>query len=137
MQLVVQTEYGITRTWYWPLTAPFQPFRRERQVIGPQTTVDDLEARRSGDKEAQVKKINPNATNMTLQGDDDVASERERITSSDATNSPPVISMASKRFGNKFAVRDVSIAVGSGEILVLLGLNVDGKMTLVNCVLGL
>jgi len=99
--------------------------------------VDDLEARRSGDKEAQVKKINPNATNMTLQGDDDVASERERITSSDATNSPPVISMASKRFGNKFAVRDVSIAVGSGEILVLLGLNVDGKMTLVNCVLGL
>jgi len=134
VQLVVQTEYGISRTWYWPLVAPFQRFRRGPQVIGPQTTADDSEA---GHSEAQIERIRSNATNITLQGDNDVASERERTTSGGGTNFPLAISMACKRFGNKFAIRDVSIAVGSGEVLALVGPNGAGKTTLVNCVLGL
>ena len=70
-------------------------------------------------------------------GDDDVASERDRVTSGSASDSALVISMARKRFGKKLAVKDISIAVGSGEILALLGPNGAGKTTLVSCVLGL
>lgn len=76
-------------------------------------------------------------TSKSAYGDDDVASERERITSGGAGDSALVISLARKRFGKKLAVRDVSIAVDSGEILALLGPNGAGKTTLVSCVLGL
>jgi len=76
-------------------------------------------------------------TSKSAYGDDDVISERERVTSGNASDSALVISLARKRFEEKLAVRDVSIAVRAGEILALLGPNGAGKTTLVNCVLGL
>jgi ABC-2 type transport system ATP-binding protein len=42
-----------------------------------------------------------------------------------------------KRFGPVTAVADVSLAVGAGEVLGLLGANGAGKTTAVDCILGL
>jgi ABC-2 type transport system ATP-binding protein len=42
-----------------------------------------------------------------------------------------------KRFGPVRAVADVSLAVGAGEVLGLLGANGAGKTTTVDCILGL
>jgi ABC-type multidrug transport system ATPase subunit len=81
--------------------------------------------------------VNSTETADIQYGDDDVASERDRVTSGSASDSALVISMARKRFGKKLAVKDISIAVRSGEILALLGPNGAGKTTLVSCVLGL
>lgn len=76
-------------------------------------------------------------TSTSHYGDDDVALERDRVTSGSAGDSALIISMARKRFGKKLAVKDVSIAIDSGEILALLGPNGAGKTTLISCILGL
>ena len=84
----------------------------------------------------QVERISSIVTKSS-ERDADVTSERERVTSGNARNAALIISMACKRFGETFAVKDVSIEVGKGEILALLGPNGAGKSTLINCVLGL
>lgn len=127
---MIQTEYGVSRPWYWPIIAPFEKIRHKKEVIQP----SDIE---SGQSVPKVEKVTSNMTSKSAYGDDDVASERERVTSGGAGDSALVISLARKRFGKKLAVRDVSIAVDSGEILALLGPNGAGKTTLVSCVLGL
>ena len=43
----------------------------------------------------------------------------------------------SKRFGNFYANRDISLTVNKGEVLTLLGENGAGKSTLMNILIGL
>jgi ABC-type lipoprotein export system ATPase subunit len=126
---VIQTEYGVSRPWYWPIIAPFEKFRHKKEVIGP----SDVESQPT----PKIEKITSNMTSPSTYGDEDVASERDRVTSGDASDSALIISLARKRFGKKLAVNDVSIAIDKGEILALLGPNGAGKTTLVSCVLGL
>jgi ABC-type lipoprotein export system ATPase subunit len=132
--LVIQTEYGISRPWYWPFIAPFEGLRRKREII--KSSSSDLEAATQTEIVQGVEKV-PSSTPSSSTEDSDVSSERDRITSGNAQDSALIISMARKRFANKLAVKDISIAVGAGEILALLGPNGAGKTTLVNCVLGL
>ena len=136
---MIQTEYGVSRPWYWPFIAPFERFRNRREVIAPSTTTDlaALEAARQSQEVPKTQRILSNETTTSTYGDDDVSLERERVTSGSADESSLVISMARKRFDKKLAVRDVSVSVDGGEILALLGPNGAGKTTLVNCVLGL
>lgn len=76
-------------------------------------------------------------TSQSTYGDDDVSSKLDRVDNGIEGDSALIISMARKRFGKILAVKDISVSVGSGEILALLGPNGAGKTTLVNCVLGL
>lgn len=133
---MIQTEYGVSRPWYWPFIAPFAQFRHKRETI-QSSPKPDLEAARPHDATVpKVKNISTNEIHSTG-GDDDVTSERDRISSGSANDFPLIISMARKRFGKILAVNDVSVTIGSGKILALLGPNGAGKTTLVNCVLGL
>ena len=43
----------------------------------------------------------------------------------------------SKRFGNFYANKDISLTVNKGEVLTLLGENGAGKSTLMNILIGL
>ena len=43
----------------------------------------------------------------------------------------------SKRFGNFYANKDISLSVNRGEVLTLLGENGAGKSTLMNILIGL
>ena len=61
VQLFIQTEHGISRTWCWLLIAPFERFRRGPQAIGRQTTADDSDAGRFGGRY-------PNRTLRGIQG---------------------------------------------------------------------
>ena len=47
------------------------------------------------------------------------------------------ISHVSKRYGEKEALRDVSLQLSQGEIVGLFGENGAGKTTLMKCILGL
>ena len=138
---MIQTEYGISRPWYWPFIAPFARFRRHRETIQPIQPPAQPDSAAPADvatdAPTDVEKVASNMTSKSAYGDDDVASERDRVTSGNADDSALIISLARKRFAEKLAVRDISIAVRAGEILALLGPNGAGKTTLVNCVLGL
>ena len=43
----------------------------------------------------------------------------------------------SKRFGDFYANKDISLTVNNGEVLTLLGENGAGKSTLMNILIGL
>jgi branched-chain amino acid transport system ATP-binding protein len=47
------------------------------------------------------------------------------------------IANVSKRFGSFYALRDVSLEVPTGKIVLLIGPNGSGKSTLINCVSGI
>lgn len=136
---MIQTEYGISRPWYWPFIAPFERFRTRREKIKYATAEKDVEsARTPGEMVADASKITTNITSQsTAFGYSDVTSSSEQAISGSEDRPALVISRAHKRFGNKLAVKEVSISVGSGKILALLGPNGAGKTTLINCVLGL
>ena len=136
--MVIQTEYGVSRPWYWPFVAPFARFRMERETIQLSNNTDlEAAAAASNTVVPEHEKISSNDTLQSDHTNNDVISERERISISATSDYPLIISKARKRFGKKLAVKDVSVAIGSGEILALLGPNGAGKTTLVNCVLGL
>ena len=46
------------------------------------------------------------------------------------------VEKVTKKFGEKFVLRDVSFNVASGEVVSLLGPNGAGKSSLLNCIAG-
>lgn len=134
--MVIQTEYGVSRPLYWPFVASFACFRRGRETIQSSNRTNLETALASDNVVLEVEKIS-NGSSQSAGGNNDVAFEGQRISIGAESDYPLIISMACKRFGKKLAVKDVSVAIGSGEILALLGPNGAGKTTLVNCVLGL
>jgi simple sugar transport system ATP-binding protein len=59
--------------------------------------------------------------------------------SGDATKTPPLVELkdAGKRYGNIIALKDVSLRVGAGEVMCVLGDNGAGKSTLIKIIAGL
>jgi len=121
-QLVIESDYGISRRWYWPVTAPFEIWlerqRRRRPV--------DVEANRPT---LRLESTNAPPTTIIDQNEEDTT----------AYEGIPAIEVAkaSKRFGRKYAIKDIVLQARRQEILALLGPNGAGKSTLINCSLGL
>lgn len=127
----------MSRPWYWPFVAPFARFQMDRETLQLSNNTD-LEAAAASDTGVpEHEKISSNDTLQSDHSNNDVISEGDQISIGATSDYPLIISKACKRFGKKLAVKDVSVAISSGEILALLGPNGAGKTTLVNCVLGL
>ena len=56
----------------------------------------------------------------------------------DTTQAKPILEVAhyQKRYGNKVAVRDLSLAVEAGDIYGFIGHNGAGKTTLIRSIVG-
>ena len=118
-KLVIESDYGISRRWYWPLTAPIEIWierRRRRRPV-------DVEGNRPT---LRLESPPTTITDLTEQE----ATAHEGNLAIDVAN-------ASKRFGRKFAIKDIVLQAPRQEIFALLGPNGAGKSTLINCCLGL
>jgi ABC-type multidrug transport system ATPase subunit len=110
----------VNKEWYWPIVAPIHMWRERRRRL------------RDLDLENATILSSPD-TNQADKGGISTSS-----TSPDSATSPALVaSRASKKFGKRQAIQDISFQVSSDEILALLGPNGAGKSTLVNCALGL
>ena len=121
-KLVIESDYGIRRRWYWPIAAPIEVCierRRRRRPV-------DVEANRPT---LRLESANAPPTTTT--------DPTEQDTTVYESNLVIEVAKASKRFGRKYAIKDIVLQARQQEILALLGPNGAGKSTLINCSLGL
>lgn len=139
---MIQTEYGISRRWYWPFIAPFKVQWRKGQE-NEQTLTDDVEAALPDLPHAMASSTHTDSEpkgdklNVSTLIQDEASGSKSVARGIGNETTALQISSASKRFGKNYSVRNISFSVSSGEILALLGPNGAGKTTLLNCILGL
>jgi ABC-type Na+ transport system ATPase subunit NatA len=118
----------VSREWYWPIVAPFQLWKSRRD-----TKIRDIEDSLPNPSSIAIQADKPEVPTTSSS----TVPENDSTTQLGDSSAAIVVSLASKRFGKQYAIRDISLTVSSEEILALLGPNGAGKSTLVNCALGL
>ncbi|KAI9592525.1 hypothetical protein BDF19DRAFT_211325 [Syncephalis fuscata] len=134
LNLVVPSEYGVNKPWYFIFTEPFKWLRNKMNPPKNKAILEDgstTQITRNGDDDEDYLEY--------VEEDDDVRAERDRVLNNrHPAASPLVTKHIRKVYGNgKVAVKDVTLAIEPNLVFGLLGPNGAGKTSLIHMLTGL